>query len=459
MDVPSVSLLLSLVVSLPLQTGSPAVGEGGRPILEISGAGFQALPLAVPDVKVVKGGVPVAPAGSPLAETDATAAAADELTKVLREDLAISAVFKVLDPAGYLPDAQKEGLVLGSFNVADWQAIGATGLLKTGLSRDGDKSRLEVHLFDVATAKELLNLKLDGPRDAERRLAQRAVDEVYRHYTKEPGVFRTRIAMVRQLKGKKDVFIADVDGRGGHALNLPDGLNLLPTWDADGRGVFFTSYAAGSPDLYRADLNSGAIQRISGRPGLNSGAAVSPDGKSVALTLSKDGNSEIYLLDRSGTEVRRLTNTPQIDSSPCWSPDGKQIAFVSARGGSPQIYVMDAAVGDKSARRVTFQGTYNQTPAWSPKGDKIAFTARDERNVFDIFTVDVKTNKIERLTQDQGNNEEPTWAPNGRLIAFTSDRTGTSALYVMPPDGAVQRLVSKDKGNFSTPAWGPLPPE
>ena len=59
-------------------------------------------------------------------------------------------------------------------------------------------------------------------------------------------------------------------------------------------------------------------------------------------------------------------------------------------------------------RRLTFQGDYNQTPDWSPKGDLIAFTARDERAVFDIFTVRVSDGVIQRLTQNQGNNEEPT---------------------------------------------------
>ena len=63
----------------------------------------------------------------------------------------------------------------------------------------------------------------------------------------------------------------------------------------------------------------------------------------------------------------------------------------SNRGGSPQIYVMSA--DGSGARRLTFQGNYNQTPDWSPRGDLIAFTARDERNAFDLFTVNVDTGR------------------------------------------------------------------
>ena len=105
-------------------------------------------------------------------------------------------------------------------------------------------------------------------------------------------------------------------------------------------------------------------------------------------------------------------------------------------------------------KRLTFQGDYNQTPAWSPKGDAIAFTARDERNVFDIFTVRVSDSVITRLTQNQGNNEEPTWSPDGRYLAFTSTRTGRSEVYLSNPDGRFQRKLSTRDGVYLTPSWG-----
>lgn len=440
---------------LGMQVLAQAGGE--TPIIDISGAGFQALPVAVPGVKVVKGAAAGAD-GNPLAN-DPVLAAANDLSKVLRDDLALCGIFRILDPAAYLPNPQKEGLALGTFNMGDWINVGASALLKVGLSRDGDKSTLEARLYDVAQARELTALKYSGPPEAERRMAHRIADEVYKHYTHEPGVFRTRLVASRQSKpgGKKDLWVMDMDGHNGRPLNLADGLNLLPSWDPSGSSLLFTTFLKGNPDVYRVGVSGGGLTRISGRTGNNMGAVTSPDGKFIALTLSKDGNSELYLLDASGKEVRRLTHDPQIDSSASFSPDGKRLAFVSSRGGTPQIYVMDVAAGDKSARRLTFQGNYNQTPDWSPRGDKILFTARDERLVFDVFVVDVNTGKIDRLTQDQGNNEEPSWSPNGRLVVFTSTRNrGRSQVYLMTSDGAVQRAITNDRANYSTPAWGPM---
>jgi TolB protein len=181
------------------------------------------------------------------------------------------------------------------------------------------------------------------------------------------------------------------------------------------------------------------------------GAAFSPDGGRIACTLSQDGNSEIYLLTSEGAIIKRLTNAPAfIDSSPSWSPDGSQIAFVSNRHGSPQVWIM--ASGGDSPQRLTFTGTYNQEPTWCPKcaAPTIAFTARDEKAHFDVFTIDVKTKQLTRLTENQGNNEHPTWAPNGRALAMASSRGG---IWVTSADGKQQRQVYS--GPASTPVWGP----
>ncbi len=184
------------------------------------------------------------------------------------------------------------------------------------------------------------------------------------------------------------------------------------------------------------------------------GVDYSPDGKRIAFSVADGENAEIYVANADGSGAKRITDTKYfLNSSPSWSPDGKRIAFVSNRAGTPQVYLMSADGAEP--KRLTFQGNYNQTPTWSPRGDLIAFTARDERNAFDLFTVEVATGKIKRLTQDTKNNEEPSFSPNGRLILFTSTRNGSKSLFVMTFDGNNQIALPMDKGDFTTPDWGP----
>ena len=157
-------------------------------------------------------------------------------------------------------------------------------------------------------------------------------------------------------------------------------------------------------------------------------------------------------MNADGSDLMQITDMPDsIQTSPTWSPDCSQIAFVSSYSGKPQIYVIQA--DGTGMRRLTWVGNYNTTPDWSPKGDLIAFTARDERNVFDIFTINVKSGEVTRLTQDQGHNREPSWSPDGRYIVFESTRDGKQPrLYLMNADGRWQTRISATPG-LRTPTW------
>lgn len=412
-----------------------------RPLIEIEGASFRPFPIAVPDFKPRSGD---------------SGDLGRELAAVLREDLAACGLFQVLDPRSFITSPEREGVTVGTIAFPAWLNVGADGLVKALIDKSGSELSAEVHAFDVVRGRELFKETFVSAGQP-RRLAHRIADALITHYTGEKGLFQSRIAYVQRRGRSKDVCVMDVDGHNATCVVRNNFINLLPTWDGGG-ALLFTSYLSGNTDLFRIDLASAHITPVSQTPGLNSGASVAPDGRRIALTLSKDGNSEIYVVDRDGKHPRRLTSEPwAIDSSPSWSPDGKRIAFVSDRTGNPQLYLMDADGGNQ--RRLTFQGNYNQTPAWSPRGDRIAFTARDERNVFDVFTIEVASGRIQRITQDQGNNEEPTWAPNGRLLAFSSDRQGSKAIWLSDPQGNNQRRISQGAAACLAPAWSALMPE
>ncbi len=411
-----------------------------RPVLSLSGANFRPLPLAI------------APLLYPL--PSANRQAGQEIDEALNQDLTVSGLFELLDRKGFLADPS-EGVVATSIKFDRWQNVGAEGLIKVVLA-DQDPVTAEFHLFNAVTGKEELKKRYTGPASEARKLAHKFADDLFTFYTREPGAFQTRMAFVRKVKGTKQIFVADWDGKNAKPVTSGN-LNLLPAFASDGQRLAFTSYNSATPGLFVLDLRSMKSAPLFKRStALATGASFTQDGKRIAFAMSEeDGNSHIWISDADGGNLKRLTDGFGINTSPSFSPDGKQIAFVSNRAGNPQIYVIPSTGG--APRRITFQGNYNQTPDWSPRGDLIAFTARDERNVFDLFTVDPATSAITRLTQDQGNNEEPTFSPNGRLIAFASTRNGKSQLFVMSADGNFQRLVSGDEEIF-TPAWGPFVP-
>lgn len=411
---------------------------GARQYLDINNPDMKPYPLAF---------VPVLPIGENVDEVK-------EFNDVLNFDLELTGIFKVIPPKSFVADTVKEGFSDKTIQFQNWADIGADGLIKGFLIQEGGKQKLEMRLFEVGTQRMVMNKVYVFEPSKVRTIAHSFANEVYKYFTGERGIFLTKIVFVRKYMGEHSINIIDIDGANEEKLISNGSINILPSWHPQGNAILYTSFINHNPDLFKFNFSSKISEVVSNSPGLNVGGQYSPDGKKIALTLSKDDNSEIYVLDVATNKFTRLTKDWGIDSSPSWSPDGKKIAFVSNRSGNPHIYIMNADGSDQ--KRITFKGTYNQTPKWSPKGDRILFTARDERNVFDLFYIDVATLEIKRLTQDQGNNMEPSFSPNGQYIVFTSTRSGSSQLYIMTKDGLNQRRISTGKGECFTPAWSPF---
>jgi TolB protein len=425
------------LIALALLAPALPAGAADRPTLVIGSPAFQPLPIAVAGFG---------------AEGDPRAAL--ETTEVVRGDLTLSGLFDVLDPKGFLADPA-EGFAPSSIKFARWSDVGAEGLVRARVRRDGAELVADLHVYEVRAGRELLATTLRASGTQPRALGHRISDAIVKVYTGERGAFSTQIAAIRKAKGLFELVLFDADGRNPRVLLSERSILLAPAWRPDGRELLLTSYRSGRPELWALRLADKEFRRLGQVPNAM-GGVYSPDGTKIAFAATEGGNSDVWVMNADGSASRKLTNDPALDLSPSWSPDGRRLAFVSDRAGTPQIYLMNA--DGSGVRRLTFQGNYNQTPQWSPRGDLVAFTARDERKVFDLFVVAVDSGKIDRITQDQGRtNEDPSWAPNGRLLSFRSDRSGAAQLVVTDPKGDRQTAVAGGAGDLSAPAWGPYP--
>ena len=372
------------------------------------------------------------------------------LSGVIKNDLYLSGFFQPMDKGAFLQGG-KAADSMGSINFKDWSVIGADLLLKGAYQCVGNSLTVDMRLYDVFWARQIVAKRGLGTITSYRYLMHRLGNEIIKKLTGHPGMFDTKIAFVSNGTGHKEIYISDYDGYNVRRLTYDKSIDLFPRLSPNGKRIMYNSYKDGGPMLYIRDLAFNVSRRISSRPGLNIGAAWMPDGKKAALTMSNNGNVDIFLIDLNGRILRRLTNYWGIDVSPSFSPDGKKMAFVSNRSGSPQIYVLDLT--NNTTKRVTFNGHYNTAPAWSSR-NQIAFMSFNN-GVFDICSIDEDGGHFKKLTCDQGKNEDPCWSPDGRYIMFSSNRTGHYHIYIMTANGRNQTQITTMKGDQTSPSWAP----
>ncbi|HEY6100159.1 MAG TPA: protein TolB, partial [Anaeromyxobacter sp.] len=188
----------TLAVATALALALPAAAQQ-RPYIDVGSPTFQPLPIAVADFQ---------------GEGDARGR---EVSDVVRSDLALSGVFDVLDPKGFLADPA-EGYAAPAIRFARWADVGAEGLAKARVRRASAELEGELHLYEVRAGREALATTVRTSAADPRALGHRIADEIVRYYTREPGVFSTRIVAIRKARGVYELVLFDSDGRNPRTL-------------------------------------------------------------------------------------------------------------------------------------------------------------------------------------------------------------------------------------------------
>lgn len=379
----------------------------------------------------------------PIAIYDLQGAQGRELSDIIRDDLTFTGLFVCIDKASYIEQASQE------FSQQNWRPLGIEAVVKGTITTEQGVA-VDLSVYDVFEGNMILNKQYRSDKDLIRQLAHNISNDIYKAFTGQTGMFRTKIAFVAEDDGEKGIYVMDWDGHRVRKLGLKGSLVLAPHWSADGAKIVYSSERGRQWGIYLLDFGKMTEKKIFASKGTNMAGGFSPKGDAITLSSTKDGTPDIYLLSLKDESVKKLTFTQGIEVSPVVSPDGSQIAFVSDRGGSPQIYLMRADGSD--IRRITFEGSYNTSPAWSPSGDRIVFSCRRGKNQICIVKPDGST--LMQLTES-GNNEDPSFSPEGRHITFSSDRDGTKGIYIMRANGEAQKKISPRGLRSTAPGWSP----
>jgi hypothetical protein len=184
----------------------------------------------------------------------------------------------------------------------------------------------------------------------------------------------------------------------------------------------------------------------------------SPDGKTIAFAALRGAVGDIYTVNLETKEVLNLTNDDFADYGPVYSPDGKYILYNARVSGNQKLFRLD--LDTKKKTQLTF-GTQDETAAQFIDDHTIVFssTATDPTiplesevakngNIFNIWTLDLKTGELRQYTDALGGNLSPVVLNQGQTnrIAFVTYYKGEYGLHTLERKEPLHTAASSDFG-------------
>lgn len=347
---------------------------------------------------------------------------------VSRRLTATSQVHRVADP-GTTP----EPLTDFPDTVSDAMYEPAKGEYFVFKRAEGGNEVYRYYRYDVAT-KAVTALSPEGQR-AESGAFNRAGDRfVYTTTAVDKNssdrVARMAVHLVDPLKPDSDRVVARLEGAGWGDFRFSE----------DGKQLAFIEFkSVNQSDLWVMDVKTGKTRRITKQNAKDPVAYGSPwfsrDGRWLFATSDRGSEfSRLVMVPIGAGKERVLTASLKFDVERLEpSFDASRLAFVTNEAGSSVLRFIDLKTLKELPRPPLVAGVIGRIH-WRPKSDEIAFEIRSARTAGDVFSYDVKKNRLARWTN--GNNPELNTADfvEPRLVKWKGfDGVELSGFHYHPP--------------------------
>jgi Tol biopolymer transport system component len=179
--------------------------------------------------------------------------------------------------------------------------------------------------------------------------------------------------------GTHDLWIYEVDRGLRTRFTFDPGEDVFPTWAPDGKTLYFSSNAKGTPAVYRKAVEgAGEVELVHSSEDSLAPSSVSPDGRLLLVNRSSAtaaSRSDVMLLpvEPAGAPTP-FRATEFAESVGAFSPDGKWVAWASNESGEYEVYVTPFPGPGRRWQVSPRGGVY---PAWRRDGRELLWTQMD----------------------------------------------------------------------------------
>lgn len=235
-----------------------------------------------------------------------------------------------------------------------------------------------------------------------------------------------------------------------------------------GPQILFLNRPSGNDHLYVMNTNGTNVRQLTNSQDDPSETSWSHDGKMVAFS----SGGVIYRINADGTGLVQLSPPAtqySADYNPDWSQDDSKIVFANDQTNSSQShfwsYITEMSAVNGSGRQPIIGNNYNAFfyPHFSPSNSQLLLLASDLSSPGNpmLFTYNIATNRLTRITYFYGAIDEPFWSPDGKRIvaqcAIASVLNGSINVCVVNADGSNLHEITSfvEPIDIGDPAWSP----
>ncbi|HKY52837.1 MAG TPA: hypothetical protein VJM08_00965 [Anaerolineales bacterium] len=164
---------------------------------------------------------------------------------------------------------------------------------------------------------------------------------------------------------------------------------------------------------------------------------------------------QVCIMNADGSNMRRLTTNNNVRHYyPSLSPDGQSLLYTSFREQNVyELYSLD--LNNNSVERLTDRLGILTGPEISPDGTSIIFTrgSGNPGSQSQIMTMNRDGGDVGNIPQISG--WDPTWSPDGNQILFASESNGAVQLFVVNRNGRDIRQVTNLPAIRGRSDWSP----